>query len=307
MLSCRVRANPLPLIEWTKDDLPVPLNERIQQTESYEGLCELYISRPTSEDNGVYGCCATNNVGCIEQEHAVFYPQLVDTIKTICLEPQEDEEVPLPPLIDSDGTVVAEVIPEVKAEVKTEVSAAVYEDQVIRPLDELPIDVAQSEPEPEPEPEPAPPPKPRRINPLKVLDVDPDYVRRHVLPSLEEMQNVIRRKLSFATYLKDRVYPSGKSAKLSVVVQGPDANAKWTKNEQPIANGPVYKTNAKDGIFSLEIVNCTAESAGEYAVTVRNAECSIVSSCTLQIYAPQLVADLVPTFTRSLKRELNKS
>lgn len=308
MLSCRVRSNPLPLIEWTKDDLPVPLNERIQQTESYEGLCELYISRPTSEDNGVYACCATNNIGCIEQEHAVFYPQLVDTIKTICLEPQEDEE-PLPPLIDSDAVVAAvvEVTPEVKVEVKTDVSAVVSDDQVIKPLDEVLIDATQPEPEPEPEPEPAPPPKPRRINPLTILDADPNYVRRHVLPSLEEMQNIIRRKLSFATYLKDRVFPSGKSAKLSVVVQGPDPNAKWTKDEQPIANGPIYKINAKDGMFSLEIVNCTPESAGVYSVTVRNAECSIVSSCTMQIYATELVADLVPTFTRSLKRELNKS
>lgn len=301
MLSCRVRANPLPLIEWTKDDLPVPLNERIQQTESYEGLCQLYICRPSMEDNGVYACCATNNIGCIEQEHAVFYPQLVDTIKTICLEPQEEEE-PLPSLIDADGTEIASVVdvpPEVKVELKPDPIIDDIPAEVIAPIVET-----QPEPEPEPEPEPAPPPKPRRINPLKILDADPDYVRRHVLPSLEEMQNAIRRKLSFATYLKDRVYPAGKSAKLSVVVQGPDPNAKWTKDEQPLANGPIYRTNAKDGIFSLEIVNCTPESAGVYSVTVRNAECSIVSSCRMQIYATEIVADLVPTFTRSLKREL---
>lgn len=297
MLSCRVRSNPLPLIEWTKDDLPIKLDERIQQTESYEGLCELFISKPTSDDNGVYACIATNNIGCIEQEHAVFYPQLVDKIKTICLEPQEEEPEVLPALIGADGavTVPAEII-----DAKTLVADPVAYvpdapvDDVIKPVEPEPVT--------EPEPEPEPPKKPRRINPLTILDADPNYERRHVLPTLEQMQRELRQKITFVTHLKDRFFPLGQPAKLSVLVKGPDPNAKWSKDGQQIANGPIYHMNAKNGLFTMEIVNCTPEMAGTYSVTVRNQDSSATCSMQLQLYAPEIVADSVPTFTRNLKR-----
>lgn len=296
VLTCRARGNPLPIIEWTKDDVPIVLDERMAQAETLEGLCELAINEPTPEDSGYYACIATNSEGTIEQEHRVFYPQLVETIRTIFPEPPPEEE-PAIDTVGADASAGVVAVPDVATDAPAE-SVPIDGAVVAVALDVQPLAV-----EPEAAPEPPPPPKQRRVNPLTVLDVDPDYVRRHVLPTLEQMQQAVRRNLSFATYLTNRVFPAGSNAKLSCVSQGPDPNARWTKDGQPIVTGPLIKTTAHDGLFGLEIANCTPEHSGVYEVTVRNAECAVSSSCTVQVYDSKLTADLAPTFTRNLKRE----
>lgn len=173
---------------------------------------------------------------------------------------------------------------------------------------DVPEDMVAIEKTPEPEELPIeplmPPHRLLRIEPRYILNVAPDYVRRHVPPSMEDIQRVIKTKLSFATYLTNRLFALGSQARLSCLVRGPDPNAKWSKDGQPISNGTVYKTTANDGLFKLEFVGeCKPEHAGIYAITVRNGDCTISGDCTVSVFQPQLVADLVPTFTRNLKRE----
>lgn len=286
VLTCRARGNPLPVIEWTRDDMPIKLDERIGQTETLDGICELTINQPNVGDTGVYCCTATNNIGSIEQEHEVFYPQLVLRIRTIFSHPPEDD--------------LPELIQEKKGEESAE-TTAVGTDTTTTEVPPAPVVVKEKTPEPIPEPPPEP--RVRYVDPRLVLNVDPDYVRRHVPRTMEEIQNAIRSKLSFATYLTNRIFAAGTRGKLSCVVQGPDPNAKWTKDDQPIVSGPLYRLTNNDGLFGLEIANCGPEHSGVYEVTVRNAECTITSSCSVQVYATKLSSDLAPTFTRNLKRE----
>lgn len=318
VLSCRARANPLPVIEWTKDDNPIVLDERIEQAETLEGICELIINDPTPADSGYYAVSATNNLGSVEQEHLVMFPQLVDKIKTIVFDPPEDEivegQAASVSVLAVPATVIKAVTPEpaAAAAVKAVPLATATAAVVVVPAPEVPLNIPDPEllVEATPEPEEAPvellmpPHRPLRIEPRYVLNVDADYVRRHVPPSMEDIQRIIKTKLSFATYLTNRLFALGSHGRLSCVVRGPDPNAKWTKDGQPIVNGPIYKTNSNDGLFTLEFAGeCKPEHAGTYEITVRNGDCTISSDCKVSVFQPQLVADLVPTFTRNLKRE----
>lgn len=64
VIDTKVRGNPRPTVEWLKDEQPVVLDDRVQQVEHLDGLCELIITKPVPQtDNGVYTCVAKNKLG----------------------------------------------------------------------------------------------------------------------------------------------------------------------------------------------------------------------------------------------------
>lgn len=73
IIDCKVRANPRPVITWQKDNLPIELDERMQQIENLDGTCELIIHQPTVKDSGNYTCTATNSIGTQTTVHQVEY------------------------------------------------------------------------------------------------------------------------------------------------------------------------------------------------------------------------------------------
>ncbi|XP_030387654.1 titin homolog isoform X3 [Scaptodrosophila lebanonensis] len=75
IIDTKVRGNPRPVISWTKDQIPVVLDDRIVQIEHLDGVCELIINKPTVNDNGVYVCVAQNKLGSQSTTHTV----VVDT------------------------------------------------------------------------------------------------------------------------------------------------------------------------------------------------------------------------------------
>lgn len=129
--------------------------------------------------------------------------------------------------------------------------------------------------------------------------------RRNAAPTIEELLKAARSKLSFVTHLTNRVFPEGAKIKLSCVVQGPDPNVRWLKNDNPIVYGPRVRNLSKDGLCVLEITNCTLDDSGNYLLIVRNQESDISCACNLQVYETKQTIDLTPTFTRSLKGQLH--
>lgn len=127
--------------------------------------------------------------------------------------------------------------------------------------------------------------------------------RRQAAPSIEELLKASRSKLSFVTHLTNRVFPEGSKAKLACVVQGPDPNVRWLKNDQPVVYSPRVKNLSRDGLCALEIDKCNVDDSGIYTLIVRNQESGIECVCNVQIYETKGTADLAPTFTRSLKGE----
>ncbi|XP_034651180.1 LOW QUALITY PROTEIN: muscle M-line assembly protein unc-89-like [Drosophila subobscura] len=75
ILDTKVRGNPRPVISWTKDQIPVVLDDRVVQIEHLDGICELIINKPTVNDNGIYVCTAQNKLGTQSTTHTV----VVDT------------------------------------------------------------------------------------------------------------------------------------------------------------------------------------------------------------------------------------
>ncbi|XP_033252965.1 muscle M-line assembly protein unc-89-like isoform X1 [Drosophila miranda] len=75
IIDTKVRCNPRPVITWTKDQIPVVLDDRVVQIEHLDGICELIINKPTVNDNGIYVCSAQNKLGSQSTTHTV----VVDT------------------------------------------------------------------------------------------------------------------------------------------------------------------------------------------------------------------------------------
>lgn len=71
VLDTKVRGNPRPVITWIKDNIPVVLDDRVVQIEHLDGICELIINKPTSNDSGQYTCVAQNKLGTQQTTHKV--------------------------------------------------------------------------------------------------------------------------------------------------------------------------------------------------------------------------------------------
>lgn len=125
--------------------------------------------------------------------------------------------------------------------------------------------------------------------------------RRSAGPTMEELLKAAKNKLSFVTHLTNRVFAEGSKVKLSCVVQGPDPNIRWLKDENPVAYSQRVKNLSRDGLCILEIDKCTPDDSGEYKLIVRNQDSDISSGCSLQVYASAQSSDFAPTFTRALK------
>lgn len=127
--------------------------------------------------------------------------------------------------------------------------------------------------------------------------------RRQAAPTIEELLKASRMKLSFVTHLTNRVFPEGSTIKLSCVVQGPDPNIRWLRDDQPVVYSPRIRNLSREGLCVLEITKATLDDSGIFSCLARNPESDISCSCTVQVYETKATAEFVPTFTRSLKGE----
>lgn len=80
-----------------------------------------------------------------------------------------------------------------------------------------------------------------------------------------------------------------------------DPNVRWLRNDQPVVYSPRVRNLSVDGLCVLEIAKCILDDSGFYTCVVRNQESDISCGCNVQIYETKATADLLPTFTRSLK------
>lgn len=249
IIDCKVRGNPRPIITWLKDQLPIEFDERTQQVEHLEGVCELIINKPTVKDSGTYSCSATNSIGSQKVSHSVEFqvpaPQSVSR-RDSGMDPEKKDNA------ESDAE---------KGDAK---SGGKGKGKKLPPKEET-------------------------------------SSRRAPAPTIEELLKASRNKLSFVTHLTNRVFPEGTKIKLSCVVQGPDPNVRWLRDDQPVVYSPRIKNLSKDGLCVLEIGTCNLDDSGIYTCIVRNQESDISCVCNLQIYETKQTADLTPTFTRSLK------
>lgn len=288
IIDCKVGGNPLPIVEWFKDEAPVELNERIQQVECADGQSQLIINSPTTADSGTYACRATNRLGTLEQSHPVVFT---------------------PPIIPVTGR--RERAP--KVEPAAEDSTEKETKELTRPVPKVAIVLPQVHISTEPARgtktelfEAEPPSGGYKLS----IQTDPvEYVRRHVVPSMKEIRNAARSKLSLATHLMNRVVVEGSKAKLYCLVLGPEPLARWTKDDVAIKYGSKYKNASGDGICGIEVLNCRVSDSGQYELTVKNQVSCLTSVCQLEVYRvgkAMATADVKPTFARNMRREFDE-
>lgn len=241
-----------------KDEQPVEFDERTQQIENLDGVCQLIINKPTFKDSGKYTCIATNNIGTSKISHQVEFVPLAAT--------PNRRESGLSEKKDTTTTA---------SESEAEKSDAKGGKEKAK--------------------------GPRQRAAPKEAEQPSGGSRRAAPPSIEEMLKATRNKLSFVTHLTNRVYPVGTKIKLSCVVQGPDPNVRWLRDDQPLVYSPRVRNLSKDTLCILEISNCTVDDSGNYTLVVRNQDSDITCGCTLQVYDTKRSVDLAPTFTRALK------
>lgn len=73
VLECRVRGEPRPTIQWTKDNNFIDSNEKYQQIDQPDGLCRLVIYNPDEKDSGSYVCSGHNSAGSDKTSHNVVF------------------------------------------------------------------------------------------------------------------------------------------------------------------------------------------------------------------------------------------
>lgn len=256
-----------PIIVWQKDELPVEFDERTQQIEHGDGLCELIINKPTTKDSGTYACTASNGIGVQKITHKVEFTPQPSSRRDSAMQSETASESGRGKG-DATGATTG-------AESGAESSATPAAGKGRRPPSG---GRTKSEPAPE-----------------------ETMSRRSAGPTMEEILKATRNKLSFVTHLTNRVFAEGSKVKLSCVVRGPDPNVRWMKDENPVVYSPRIKNLSRDGMCALEIDKCTPDDSGDYKLIVRNQDSDISCSCTLQVYETVQTSDFAPTFTRALK------
>lgn len=71
IIECKVRGHPVPTITWLRNNQEIELDDRIQQIEDHDGVCQLIINKPDSKDSGIYAVSAENSEGTLKIVHPI--------------------------------------------------------------------------------------------------------------------------------------------------------------------------------------------------------------------------------------------
>lgn len=228
-------------------------------------MCELIINKPTTKDSGTYAVTASNGIGVHKITHKVEFTPQPSSRRDSGMQSETASE---------SGRGKGDVTGAITGAESGAESSAPQAGKGRRP----PSGGRKAEPEP-----------------VETMS------RRSAAPTIEELLKAARNKLSFVTHLTNRVFAEGSKVKLSCVVQGPDPNVRWLKDENPVVYSQRVKNVSRDGLCVLEIDKCTPDDSGDYKLIVRNQDSDISCSCTLQVYETVQSSDFAPTFTRALK------
>lgn len=273
-----MRAEPLATIEWTKDSVPIIRGDpKYQQVDHPDGLCELFVSNPNDRDSGKYVCKAANPCGTAEIAHFVLFEgiaaHIAENIHGVFHHDQKRAGGPKTEAArDATNGVEngnADAAPE-----ETKENGAAENGTAAAPAEK---GKAAKGKKAEAPPsgggrryQPAPPPNPKE-------------------------------QLFFRTFLNDRTVAEGTKVKLQCIIEGPDPQLRWFKDETQLQMSPRCRAEIQDGLASLVIQNALIEDDAVYRVLARNQASEITCSCKLNVYEAIKSVQTPPIFTGSIK------
>lgn len=116
-----------------------------------------------------------------------------------------------------------------------------------------------------------------------------------------------KKKLSFASTLKDRTVFTGQTLKLSLTVIGPEPQIKWLRNECNIVYGAHVKNFTKESFACIEIYDILPEDAGEYKCVAKNAAGEITTAGRVTVHIGDMSDASAPIFLLPLRGEKSRS
>lgn len=269
VLETGIRGQPIPQVQWSKDNFEIKNGGRYQILQHQDGTCELIIDRPDAKDSGKYLVRAENSAGKSEITHTVLFEgkayHIAENIhgvfhadKSLLRAKAAEDEKAAP----SKGAAAESDAEDKEGKGKTKArarKAKKEEEEATSSTTEIASDTG----------------------------------------SLKKREKVIG--IHFATSVRDRVVAEGSKVKLSCFLESKEPQVKWFKNDEPIANSPKVRGRHSEGLCLLEIASATAEDSGVYKCWARDETGEASTFCKLEVYANPGTGDVPPTFTRNIK------
>lgn len=261
VIECHIRAAPAPIIRWTKDAIEIKVRGRYRTT--HEGSTyQLLISHPIFADTGKYTCEAENAAAKVHFGHFVFFEGKEAHLHVAGIYHARGRKN-----IDGGVSKMEDILAVVRGEVED--------------LGELAEAAEPGEPG-------------EAVEPGTKKTKKGKKGGKEIVGRLGGITT--KKKLSFASTLKDRTVFSGQTLKLSLTVIGPEPNIKWLKNGCNIVFGAHAKNFTKEGYACIEVYDINEEDSGEYSCVAKNNAGEITTTGRITVYSNQNEDAVAPIF-----------
>ncbi|XP_058817007.1 muscle M-line assembly protein unc-89-like [Topomyia yanbarensis] len=292
VLETQVHGVPNPEVQWFKDNEVVIYDGKYMLNREPNGKYQLRIHKPQQEDCGIYECRAKNNDGQTKVQHEVKFGSNEQFVHVHRIEyadrlkRQLEEE-----LAFSSRNLLLQSVQSsiVDKKVDKEYSGAGAFETIESKIE------TSSSPDFVPEEEKSlETQKSKSAHRIKAMP------RRRFYdgPSEPFVIRDSKKKLTWATKLKNVTAQEGGVIKLVCIVTGPLPQYKWFKNGKPLvwSKETINECNAEFGcvrIKNLNLIDC-----GEYIAVAKNADSEIECCCKVTVFPKTKDVQTSPTFTR---------
>uniref|UniRef100_A0A1I8NUD9 Ig-like domain-containing protein n=1 Tax=Stomoxys calcitrans TaxID=35570 RepID=A0A1I8NUD9_STOCA len=274
VLETGVRGEPMPKVQWLRDNIDIEEGGRFHTFYHADGTCELVIDCPNIKDKGKYIVRAENSAGKAEVTHLVHFEgkehHIADNIHGVF---HADKNLLKPKHVEPEKPKVLAGDSESETESKGGKGKG-KKARKPRKDDESETEVASS----------------ANVSAMETASET---------GSLKKREKVIG--IYFPTNMKDRVVAEGSKVKISCFLEAKEPQVKWFKNGEPMQNSPKCRGRYNEGLCTLEIPNAALEDAGEYKCWARDETGEAETFCRLEVYSDPGTGDVPPTFTRNIK------